>query len=88
VSGQRDIRLLLAGVDGTLVKVLTEAAKEVARELHHAGIILAITSGRPPRGMSVLIEPLALTGRSPASTAACSPSRSYPSSKATLSTPP
>jgi Cof subfamily protein (haloacid dehalogenase superfamily) len=63
VSGQRDIRLLLADVDGTLVtqdKVLTEAAKEVARELHHAGIILAITSGRPPRGMSMLIEPLAL----------------------------
>jgi Cof subfamily protein (haloacid dehalogenase superfamily) len=63
VSGQRDIRLLLADVDGTLVtqdKVLTEAAKELARELHHAGIILAITSGRPPRGMSMLIEPLAL----------------------------
>ncbi|MGC2462788.1 MAG: Cof-type HAD-IIB family hydrolase [Steroidobacteraceae bacterium] len=65
MSGQRDIRLLLADVDGTLVtqdKVLTEAAKAMARELHHAGIILAITSGRPPRGMSMLIEPLALQG--------------------------
>jgi Cof subfamily protein (haloacid dehalogenase superfamily) len=65
VSGQRDIRLLLADVDGTLVtqeKVLTEAAKAAVRALHDAGITLAITSGRPPRGMSMLIEPLALKG--------------------------
>jgi Cof subfamily protein (haloacid dehalogenase superfamily) len=65
VSGQRNIRLLLADVDGTLVtkdKVLTAAAKAVARELLHAGITLAITSGRPPRGMSMLIQPLALQG--------------------------
>lgn len=63
VNGQRNIRLLLADVDGTLVtpeKVLTEAAKAVVRELHDAGIALAITSGRPPRGMRMLIEPLAL----------------------------
>src|SRR5208282_2067362 len=63
VSGQRNIRLLLADVDGTLVtndKVLTAEAKTAARELHVAGIALAITSGRPPRGMSMLIEPLAL----------------------------
>ncbi len=65
MSGQRGIRLLLADVDGTLVtqdKVLTEAAKAAARALHDAGIMLAITSGRPPRGMSMLIEPLALQG--------------------------
>ncbi|HVI86741.1 MAG TPA: HAD-IIB family hydrolase [Dongiaceae bacterium] len=65
MNGQLDIRLLLSDVDGTLVtqgKVLTEAAKAMARELHQAGIILAITSGRPPRGMSMLIEPLALQG--------------------------
>jgi len=65
VSGRRDIRLLLADVDGTLVtqdKVLTDAAKAAAVELHHVGIALAITSGRPPRGMSMLIEPLALQG--------------------------
>jgi Cof subfamily protein (haloacid dehalogenase superfamily) len=65
VSGRRDIRLLLADVDGTLVtkdKVLTEAAKAAAAELRHAGIALAITSGRPPRGMSMLIEPLTLKG--------------------------
>ena len=28
----------------------------------HAGITLAVTSGRPPRGMSMLIQPLALQG--------------------------
>jgi len=65
MSGPHDIRLVLADVDGTLVtrdKVLTDAAKAVARELSHAGIALAITSGRPPRGMSMLIEPLAVQG--------------------------
>jgi Cof subfamily protein (haloacid dehalogenase superfamily) len=63
VSAGRNIRLLLADVDGTLVtddKILTESARTAARELRHAGIALAITSGRPPRGMRMLIEPLAL----------------------------
>jgi len=58
------IRLFLADVDGALVtreKVLTEAAQAAVRELREAGIALAITSGRPPRGMRMLIEPLALT---------------------------
>jgi Cof subfamily protein (haloacid dehalogenase superfamily) len=65
VNVQRDIRLLLADVDGTLVtidKVLTEATKAAAAELQDAGLALAITSGRPPRGMSMLIEPLNLQG--------------------------
>ena len=64
MSGQRDIRLLLADVDGTLVtqdKVLTDQTVAVAQELRAAGITLAITSGRPPRGMSMLIA-LKLTG--------------------------
>ncbi len=55
------IRLLLADVDGTLVtqeKVLTEAAIAAVGELHEAGILFALTSGRPPRGMSMLIDPL------------------------------
>jgi Cof subfamily protein (haloacid dehalogenase superfamily) len=63
MSGKPDIRLLLADVDGTLVtpdKVLTSSAKAAAQELNEAGIALAITSGRPARGMSMLIEPLAL----------------------------
>ncbi len=58
------IRLLLADVDGTLVtpdKVLTDRAIEAVRRLHEAGILFAITSGRPPKGMSMLIEPLAIT---------------------------
>jgi Cof subfamily protein (haloacid dehalogenase superfamily) len=62
VSGP--IRLLLADVDGTLVtadKTLTGAAIEAARALRRAGIVLAITSGRPPRGVRMLIGPLALT---------------------------
>ena len=65
MTAQHDIRLFLADVDGALVtkdKVLTDAAKEVARELYDASIALAITSGRPPRGMSMLIKPLALQG--------------------------
>jgi Cof subfamily protein (haloacid dehalogenase superfamily) len=65
MSARRDIRLFLADVDGALVtndKVLTEGAKEAARDLRRAGIALAITSGRPPRGMSMLIAPLALEG--------------------------
>jgi len=55
------IRLLLADVDGTLVtpeKALTDAAIAAVRELGEAGILFALTSGRPPRGMSMLIEPL------------------------------
>jgi Cof subfamily protein (haloacid dehalogenase superfamily) len=63
VSGRRGIRLVLADVDGSLVtqdKILTERAAGAARDLRKAGIALAITSGRPPRGMSMLIEPLAL----------------------------
>jgi HAD superfamily hydrolase (TIGR01484 family) len=57
------IRLMVADVDGTLVtreKVLTNRAVEAVRALHNADILFAITSGRPPRGMSMLIEPLQL----------------------------
>jgi hypothetical protein len=59
-----DIKLLLADVDGTLVtpdKALTDRAIEAVRKLGEAGILFAITSGRPPRGMSMLIEPLNIT---------------------------
>jgi Cof subfamily protein (haloacid dehalogenase superfamily) len=65
VSGRRNIRLLLSDVDGTLVtrdKVLTAAAKAAVGELRGAGIAFAITSSRPPRGLRMLIEPLALQG--------------------------
>ena len=58
------IKLLLSDVDGTLVtndKVLTDAATAAVRSLNDAGIAVAVTSGRPPRGMAMLIEPLQLT---------------------------
>jgi Cof subfamily protein (haloacid dehalogenase superfamily) len=61
---RRDIRLVIADVDGTLVtqsKVLTPRAIEAVRRLHETGIAFSITSGRPPRGMRMLIEPLAMT---------------------------
>jgi Cof subfamily protein (haloacid dehalogenase superfamily) len=57
------ISLVLADVDGTLVtadKVLTPRARAAVKALHGAGIAFAITSGRPPRGMAMLIDPLAL----------------------------
>jgi Cof subfamily protein (haloacid dehalogenase superfamily) len=57
------ISALLADVDGTLVtkaKVLTKRAIEAVRRLHGSGIVFSITSGRPPRGMRMLIEPLEL----------------------------
>jgi len=57
------ISLLLADVDGTLVthdKVLTERAQHAVRQLPKAQVRFAITSGRPPKGMAMLIEPLHL----------------------------
>jgi Cof subfamily protein (haloacid dehalogenase superfamily) len=57
------IRLVLSDVDGTLVtgeKALTARAIAAVRRLHDAGVAFAVTSGRPPRGMSMLIEPLDL----------------------------
>jgi Cof subfamily protein (haloacid dehalogenase superfamily) len=57
------ISLVLADVDGTLVtedKVLTPRAGAAVKALHVAGIAFAITSGRPPRGMAMLIDPLGL----------------------------
>jgi Cof subfamily protein (haloacid dehalogenase superfamily) len=57
------IRLLLSDVDGTLVtkqKELSPRSVEAVHKLHDAGIHFAVTSGRPPRGMEMLIEPLAL----------------------------
>ena len=57
------IQLVLADVDGTLVtpdKKITERTKQAVRKLADANIGFAITSGRPPRGMAMLIEPLGL----------------------------
>ena len=58
------VRLVIADVDGTLVtqdKVLTPRAIAAVKKLHDAGILFGITSGRPPRGMKMLIGPLEIT---------------------------
>lgn len=57
------VQLVLADVDGTLVtkeKILTPRAIRAVHALRERGIRFAITSGRPPRGMAMLIEPLAI----------------------------
>ena len=57
------IKLLLSDVDGTLVrmdKTLSERSIDAVHALNDAGIDFAVTSGRPPRGMSMLVEPLSL----------------------------
>jgi Cof subfamily protein (haloacid dehalogenase superfamily) len=40
--------------------VLTDDAVAAVHRLHDAGILFAITSGRPPKGMEMLVEPLNL----------------------------
>src|ERR1700731_3166674 len=63
MAEKRKISLVLADVDGTLVnedKVLTERAQSAVKQLRGAGIRFAITSGRPPRGMAMLFDPLKL----------------------------
>jgi Cof subfamily protein (haloacid dehalogenase superfamily) len=63
MTGTPKIKLLLADVDGTLVtsqKVLTARAIKAVESLRAAGVLFAITSGRPPRGMAHLIAPLKL----------------------------
>src|SRR5246127_543743 len=57
------IKMVIADVDGTLVtqeKILTKRAAEAVERLREAGIQFSVTSGRPPRGMAMLIDPLRL----------------------------
>jgi Cof subfamily protein (haloacid dehalogenase superfamily) len=59
------IAAVLTDVDGTLItgaKVLTPRAIEAVRQLHERGVLFAITSGRPPRGMRMLVSPLEMRG--------------------------
>lgn len=61
----RPIAAVLADVDGTMVtkdKILTPRAIRAVRELQERGVLFAITSGRPPRGMMMLVEPLGMKG--------------------------
>jgi Cof subfamily protein (haloacid dehalogenase superfamily) len=59
------ISAVLADVDGTLVtraKVVTPRAIDAIEQLHERGVLFAITSGRPPRGMRMLVHPLEMRG--------------------------
>jgi Cof subfamily protein (haloacid dehalogenase superfamily) len=63
-QGAQTIAAVLADVDGTLVtkaKVLTPRAMQAVKQLQERGVLFAITSGRPPRGMRMLVEPLGMT---------------------------
>jgi Cof subfamily protein (haloacid dehalogenase superfamily) len=57
------ISAVLSDVDGTLMtadKVLSARAEAAVAALHASGITFAIISARPPRGLTMLIEPLAI----------------------------
>ncbi|MBL7236369.1 MAG: HAD family phosphatase [Komagataeibacter hansenii] len=54
----------MADVDGTLVtkdKILTPRAIRAVERLRERGILFTITSGRPPKGMKMVIDPLKIS---------------------------
>lgn len=58
------ISAVVSDVDGTLLteqKILTARSAAAADELRSRGIIFAIISSRPSRGLSMLLEPLGIT---------------------------
>ena len=58
-----NVSLVISDVDGTLLtkdKALTARAQAAVSAVQAAGIAFAVTSGRPPRGMAMLVAPLAL----------------------------
>jgi Cof subfamily protein (haloacid dehalogenase superfamily) len=58
------VRFVLADVDGTLVtdnKELTDRAIKSISRLRDANILFTITSGRPPKGMKMIIDTLRLS---------------------------
>jgi len=58
-----EVRLVVADVDGALVtpdKVITPRARSAVKKIIAAGIAFTITSGRPPRGMKMLVDALQL----------------------------
>jgi Cof subfamily protein (haloacid dehalogenase superfamily) len=60
---EHPIRLVIADVDGKLLtkdKVLTERAARAVRTLKEEGVRFALTSGRPPRGLAMLVTPLGI----------------------------
>ena len=65
VPASQPIAAVLTDVDGTLVtgaKIVTARAIEAIERLHEHGVLFAITSGRPPRGMRMLVHPLEMRG--------------------------
>ena len=57
-------KLFVSDVDGTLLtpdKTLTDRAIRAVRRLGDEGIRFAITSARPPEGLAMFVEPLALS---------------------------
>ncbi|MGH7042953.1 MAG: HAD hydrolase family protein, partial [Acetobacteraceae bacterium] len=57
------ISAVVSDVDGTLVtddKVLSARAQCAVGELRANGIVFAIVSSRPPRGIRMLLEPLGI----------------------------
>jgi len=62
-EAREDVRLVVADVDGALVtpdKVVTARAHAAVQQIVETGIAFTITSGRPPRGMKMLIDDLQL----------------------------
>lgn len=58
------VRLVLSDVDGTLVnsqKEISSRAIAMVERLRDADILFALTSSRPPRGVSMFVAPLQLT---------------------------
>jgi Cof subfamily protein (haloacid dehalogenase superfamily) len=56
-----DIRVVIADIDGTLVtkdKLLTADSIHAATLLQQAGITFGVTTGRPPKGVRMLVDPL------------------------------
>ena len=64
VESDEPIAAVLADVDGTLItkeKVLTARTVDAVKRLRDRGVVFCITSGRPPRGLRMFVEPLELT---------------------------
>jgi Cof subfamily protein (haloacid dehalogenase superfamily) len=62
-AGGPPIELFVVDVDGTLLtpeKELTDRSRRAVHALQTRGVRVALTSGRPPRGMRMLIDPLGL----------------------------
>ena len=61
---EQPIAALLADVDGTLItkeKLLTQRTIDAIKRLRERGAVFCITSGRPPFGLRMFVEPLELT---------------------------